>query len=126
MKGMANKLVDLQSVVNFMMQNNMMQSSFPLQDMPVPTAKTDAQKGGHQTIPAVPQHGKEKERSHRPSRDVGRVESVRVESQRTPRTKGTYAKEPRHIQEKRLCFDTMNEKKSKRTHNDAGAAYQKG
>ena len=30
MKGMANKLADLQSVVNFMMQNNVMQPPFPL------------------------------------------------------------------------------------------------
>lgn len=44
MKGIANKLADLQSVVNFMMQNNVMQPPFPLQDTPVPVAKTDAQK----------------------------------------------------------------------------------
>ncbi|KAL7186484.1 hypothetical protein ACSBR2_028270 [Camellia fascicularis] len=42
MKGMANKLVDLQSVVNFMIKNNMMQLSFPLQDMLIPATKTDA------------------------------------------------------------------------------------
>ncbi|KAL7225423.1 hypothetical protein ACSBR1_020737 [Camellia fascicularis] len=38
MKGMTYKLADLQSVVNFMMQNNVMQPSFPLQDTPVPAA----------------------------------------------------------------------------------------
>ncbi|KAL7237266.1 hypothetical protein ACSBR2_003537 [Camellia fascicularis] len=72
MKRMANKLADLQSVVNFMMQNNVMQPPFPLQDTPMPRAKTNAQKGGWKTIPLVSQHGKEKEPSHRPSRDVGR------------------------------------------------------
>ncbi|KAL7199818.1 hypothetical protein ACSBR2_022009 [Camellia fascicularis] len=74
MKGMANKLADLQSVVNFMMQNN---------DTPVPTAKTDAQKGRQKTILVVSQHGKEKECSCQPSRDVGRAESVRGESQKS-------------------------------------------
>ncbi|KAL7214537.1 hypothetical protein ACSBR1_026864 [Camellia fascicularis] len=42
MKGMANKLVDLQSVINFMMQNNVMQPPFSLQDTPIPAAKKDA------------------------------------------------------------------------------------
>ncbi|GMP94862.1 hypothetical protein CsSME_00044143 [Camellia sinensis var. sinensis] len=46
MKGMANKLADLQSVVNFMMQNNVVQPPFPLQDTPIPAAKKDAQKRG--------------------------------------------------------------------------------
>ncbi|GMP29533.1 hypothetical protein CsSME_00004596 [Camellia sinensis var. sinensis] len=54
MKGMANKLADLQSVVNFMMQNNIMQPPFLLQDTPIPAAKNNAQKGGQRTVPAVP------------------------------------------------------------------------
>ncbi|KAL7228895.1 hypothetical protein ACSBR2_007564 [Camellia fascicularis] len=41
MEEMVNKLADLQSVVNFMMQNNVMQPSYPLQDTPIPAAKTD-------------------------------------------------------------------------------------
>ncbi|KAL7212184.1 hypothetical protein ACSBR2_014956 [Camellia fascicularis] len=80
MKGMANKLADLQSVVNFMMQNNVMQPLFPLKDMPIPTDKNDAQKGGQKAIPVVLQHDKVKERSHQPSRVTGRVESIRGES----------------------------------------------
>ncbi|KAL7234703.1 hypothetical protein ACSBR1_018202 [Camellia fascicularis] len=84
-KRMTNKLVDLQLVVNFMMQNNVMQPPFPLQDTPVP-AKVDAQKEGQKTIPVVPQHGKGKEHSHRPSRDVGRIESLRVDEERSKRT----------------------------------------
>ncbi|KAL7184748.1 hypothetical protein ACSBR2_026815 [Camellia fascicularis] len=46
MKGMENKSVDLQSVVNFMIQNNVMQPPFPLQDTPTLAAKTNAQKEG--------------------------------------------------------------------------------
>ncbi|KAL7240382.1 hypothetical protein ACSBR2_006101 [Camellia fascicularis] len=115
---MANKLVDLQSVINFMMQNNVMQPPFPLKDTPIPAAKNDAQKGGQKAIPVVPQHDKVKERSHQPSRDAGRAESMTKESQRTPRAKGTYVKEHQHVQGKELCFNTMNEKKSKRMHND--------
>ncbi|KAL7205521.1 hypothetical protein ACSBR2_018454 [Camellia fascicularis] len=42
MKGMADKLADLQSVVNFTMQNNVMQPLFPLQDTPIPAAKNNA------------------------------------------------------------------------------------
>ena len=61
-KEMANKLADLQSVVNFMMQNNVMQPPFPLQDMPIPAA--DAQKGGQRTIPIAPQHNKSERHSH--------------------------------------------------------------
>ncbi|KAL7174204.1 hypothetical protein ACSBR2_033458 [Camellia fascicularis] len=85
MKGMVNKLADLQSVVNFMMQNNVVQPPFPLKDTPIPAAKNDVQKSGQKTIPAVPQHDKGKE----------------------------------------LCFDTVNEEKSKRTHNDAGSSTPK-
>ncbi|KAL7174658.1 hypothetical protein ACSBR2_033826 [Camellia fascicularis] len=43
MKGMANKLADLQSVVNFMMQNNIIQPPFLLQDTLISVAKNDAQ-----------------------------------------------------------------------------------
>ncbi|KAL7181547.1 hypothetical protein ACSBR1_040441 [Camellia fascicularis] len=58
LKDMANKLTDLQTVVNFMMQNNVMQPSFPLQDMPAPATKIDAQQGGQKTVPVVPQHSR--------------------------------------------------------------------
>ncbi|KAL7264012.1 hypothetical protein ACSBR1_002047 [Camellia fascicularis] len=125
MKGMTNKLVDLQSVVNFMIQNNVMQPPFSLKDTPIPAAKNDAQKGGQKTIPAVPQHDKVKEHSRRLSWDAGKTKSRRGESQRTPQTKGTYVKEHRHVQGKELCFDTVNEEKSKRTHNDAGSSDPK-
>ncbi|KAL7162417.1 hypothetical protein ACSBR2_042828 [Camellia fascicularis] len=54
MNKMVNKLADLQSVVNFMMQNNVMQPLFPLQDKLVPGAKIDCQKEGQKTIPVVP------------------------------------------------------------------------
>ncbi|THG14695.1 hypothetical protein TEA_025207 [Camellia sinensis var. sinensis] len=54
MKGMTDKLVDLQMVINFMMQNNIMQPPFPLQDMPIPEAKKDTQEEGQNTVPAVP------------------------------------------------------------------------
>ncbi|KAL7181372.1 hypothetical protein ACSBR1_040287 [Camellia fascicularis] len=75
---MANKLADLQAVVNFMIQNNIMRSPFPLQDMPIPAAKKDAQKGGQNTVPAIPQHDKAKGHSHRPSREAGHGESKRA------------------------------------------------
>ncbi|KAL7203964.1 hypothetical protein ACSBR2_017095 [Camellia fascicularis] len=42
MKGMETKLADLQLIVNFMMQNNVMQPPFPLEDTPVLAAKNDA------------------------------------------------------------------------------------
>ncbi|KAL7191538.1 hypothetical protein ACSBR2_023589 [Camellia fascicularis] len=70
-KGMANKLADLQTVINFRMQNDVMQPPFPLQDTPIPVARKDAQKGGQNTVPAVPQHNRAKGHSHRPSREVG-------------------------------------------------------
>ncbi|KAL7164929.1 hypothetical protein ACSBR2_040760 [Camellia fascicularis] len=82
-------------------------------------------KGGQKVIPAVPQHDKVKECSHRPSREAGRAESMRRESQKTPRTKGTYVKEHRYVQGKELCFDTVNEEKSKMTHNDTGSSAPK-
>ncbi|KAL7180726.1 hypothetical protein ACSBR1_039732 [Camellia fascicularis] len=43
-KEMASKLADLQLVVNFMMQNNVMQPPFLLHDTPVP--KNNTQRGG--------------------------------------------------------------------------------
>ncbi|KAL7241988.1 hypothetical protein ACSBR1_014546 [Camellia fascicularis] len=58
-KTMANKLADLQTMVNFMMQNNVMQPPFPLQDTPIPAANT--QKGGQKT---VPQHTRSERHSH--------------------------------------------------------------
>ncbi|KAL7259762.1 hypothetical protein ACSBR1_005602 [Camellia fascicularis] len=125
MKGMENKLADLQSVVNFMMQNNVMQPLFPLEDTLIPAAKNDAQKGGQKAIPAVPQHDRTNEHSYRPSRDVERGESMRGESQKTPRAKETYAKKHRHVQGKELCFDTTNGRRSKRTHNDSGSSAPK-
>ncbi|KAL7183862.1 hypothetical protein ACSBR2_026105 [Camellia fascicularis] len=80
MKGMADKLADLQTVVNFMLQNNVMQPSFPLQDTPIPAVKKGAQKGGQKTVPTVPQHGGTKGHSHWPSRDVGHGESQKTRS----------------------------------------------
>ncbi|KAL7186371.1 hypothetical protein ACSBR2_028169 [Camellia fascicularis] len=41
-KGMVNKLANLQTVVDFLMQNNVMQPPFPLQDTPIPAAKKGA------------------------------------------------------------------------------------
>ncbi|THG12064.1 hypothetical protein TEA_017437 [Camellia sinensis var. sinensis] len=77
-KGMANKLANLQTVVNFLMQINVMQPPIPLQDTPIPAAKKDAQKGRQNTVPAVPQHDRAKGHSHRPSREVGHGESKRA------------------------------------------------
>ncbi|KAF5931769.1 hypothetical protein HYC85_027940 [Camellia sinensis] len=93
---MANKLADLQSVGNFMMQNNVMQPPFSLQDTPIPAA--NAQKGGQKTIPVAPQHNGSERYSHRPSREVGRRESRREESRRTHRTKEADPKGHRHVQ----------------------------
>ena len=39
-KELADKLADLQSVVNFMMQNKVMQPPYPLQDTPIPAVNT--------------------------------------------------------------------------------------
>ncbi|KAL7264278.1 hypothetical protein ACSBR1_002271 [Camellia fascicularis] len=61
---MENKLVDLQSIVNFMMQNNVIQPPFPLKDTLIPAAKNDAQKGGQKAVPAVLQHDRAKEHSY--------------------------------------------------------------
>ncbi|KAL7213856.1 hypothetical protein ACSBR2_016397 [Camellia fascicularis] len=52
-KGMANKLADLQSVVNFMMQNNVMQPPFSLKDTLIPATMNNAKKGGHKAITVV-------------------------------------------------------------------------
>ncbi|KAL7192919.1 hypothetical protein ACSBR2_024682 [Camellia fascicularis] len=122
---MTNKLADLQSVINFMMQNNVMQPSFPLEDTPIPAAKKDAQKGRKKAIPVVLQYDKAKEHSHRPSQEVGGGESMRGESQKTPRAKETYVKEHQHVQGKELCFDTINEGRSKRTLNDTESSAPK-
>ncbi|KAL7259714.1 hypothetical protein ACSBR1_005567 [Camellia fascicularis] len=122
---MANKLADLQSVVNFMMQNNVMQPPFSLQDTPIPAAKNDAQKREQKTVPAVPQHTRTKEHSHRPSREVGRGESMKGESRKTHRTKEAYTKEHRYVQGKELCFNMTNEGRSKRTHNDIESSAPK-
>ncbi|KAL7191741.1 hypothetical protein ACSBR2_023761 [Camellia fascicularis] len=97
MKGMADKLADLQTVVNFMIQNNVIQPPFPLQDMPIPAAKKDARKGGQKTVPAVPQHDRTKGHSHRPSREDGHGESTRRESQKTRQTKEVCTKEHRDV-----------------------------
>ncbi|KAL7195267.1 hypothetical protein ACSBR1_035479 [Camellia fascicularis] len=125
MKGMENKLADLQSVVNFMMQNNVMQPPFPLQDTSILTAKNNAQKGGQKTVPVVPQHTRTKEHSYRTSREVQRGESMKGDSRRTHRTKEADPKEHRHVQGKELCFDVTNGERSKRTHNDTGSSAPK-
>ncbi|KAL7166950.1 hypothetical protein ACSBR2_037584 [Camellia fascicularis] len=77
-KEMANKLTDLQSIVNFMMQNNVMQPPYPLQDTPMPVA--NAQEKGQKAIPEAPQQARSERHSHRPSREVGRREPGREES----------------------------------------------
>ncbi|KAL7237338.1 hypothetical protein ACSBR2_003597 [Camellia fascicularis] len=81
---MVNKLTDLQTVVNFMMQNNVMQLAFPLQDTPTTAAKAGVQKGEQKAVPTVLQYAKGQENSHRQSRDAGRTKSTRGESQRIP------------------------------------------
>ncbi|KAL7192954.1 hypothetical protein ACSBR2_024712 [Camellia fascicularis] len=54
MKGMVDKLANLQMVVNFMKQNNVMQLPFPLQDTPILTAKNNTQKGGKKIVRVAP------------------------------------------------------------------------
>ncbi|KAL7182833.1 hypothetical protein ACSBR1_041495 [Camellia fascicularis] len=49
-KGMANELADLQTVINFRMQNDVMQPPFPLQDTPIPVARKDTQTGGRRQL----------------------------------------------------------------------------
>ncbi|KAL7240225.1 hypothetical protein ACSBR2_005984 [Camellia fascicularis] len=68
-KGMANKLADLQM------------APFPLQDTPIPAARKDTQTGGQKTTPTTPQHDRTKEHSHQPSREVGHGESQKTRSQ---------------------------------------------
>ncbi|KAL7229652.1 hypothetical protein ACSBR2_008207 [Camellia fascicularis] len=41
-EGNGKQVERLQSVVNFMMQNNVMQPPFPLKDTPIPVAKNNA------------------------------------------------------------------------------------
>ncbi|KAL7230941.1 hypothetical protein ACSBR2_009252 [Camellia fascicularis] len=125
MKGMVDKLADLQTVVNFMMQNNVMQPPFPLQDTPIPATKNNTQKKGQKTVLVAPQHTRTKEHSHRPSREVGRGESIKGDSRRTHRTKEANPKEHRHVQGKKLCFNVINGERSKRTHNDTGSSAPK-
>ena len=122
-KEMANKLANLHSVVNFMMQNNVMQPPFPLQDMPI-TAAND-QKGRKKTIPLAPSHTRSERHSHRPSREVGRGESRREGSRRTHRTKEADPREHRHVQRQELCFDATNGERSKRAHNEAESSAPK-
>ncbi|KAL7184334.1 hypothetical protein ACSBR2_026477 [Camellia fascicularis] len=113
-KGMANKLADLQTMVNFRMQNN---------DTPIPAA--NAQKGGQKTIPVAPQHARSERHSHWPSREVGRGEPRREESRRTHRTKEADPREHRHVQRQELCFDATNGERSKRAHNEAESSAPK-
>ena len=122
-KEMANKLADLQSVVNFMMQNNVMQPPYPLQDTPMPAA--NAQKKGQKEIPEAPQHTRSGRHSHRPSREVGREEPRREESRRTHHAKEADPKEHRHVQGQVLCFDASNGEGSKRSHHEAGSSAPK-
>ena len=68
-KELADKLADLQSVVNFMMQNKVMQPPYPLQNTPIPAVNT--QKGGRKIIPEAPQHTRSARYSHPPSEEVG-------------------------------------------------------
>ena len=123
MKRMMNKLADLQSVINFMMQKNVMQPPFPLQDTSIPAA--NAQKRGQRTIPVAPQLTRSEKHSHRPSKEVGRGESMREESRRTHRTREADPKEHRHVQRQELCFDTTNGERSKRAHNEAASSAPK-
>ncbi|THG03437.1 hypothetical protein TEA_013955 [Camellia sinensis var. sinensis] len=53
LKDMANKLTDLLTVVNFMMQNNVIQPVFPLHDTPAPTAKASVPREGQKIMPVV-------------------------------------------------------------------------
>ncbi|KAL7262229.1 hypothetical protein ACSBR1_000576 [Camellia fascicularis] len=50
-----------------------------LHDTPMPAAK-DTQKEGQRTVPVVPQHGRTRGHSHRPSREVGHEESPKTRS----------------------------------------------
>ncbi|KAL7234169.1 hypothetical protein ACSBR1_017709 [Camellia fascicularis] len=120
-KEMVNKLADLQSVVNFMMQNNVMQLPFLLHDTPVP--KNNTQRGGQ--IPVAPQHNGSRRHSHQTSREVGRGGSRREESQRTRHTKEADPKEHRDVQGQALSFDTSHREGSKRAHHEAESSVPK-
>ncbi|GMP36921.1 hypothetical protein CsSME_00008857 [Camellia sinensis var. sinensis] len=122
-KELANKLADLQSVVNFMMQNNVMQPPYPLQDTPMPA--TNTQKGGRKTIPEVPQHTRSGRHSHRPSRKVRREKPRQEESRRTHHRKNPEPKEHQHVQGQVLHFDTTHGERSKRTHHEAESSVPK-
>ncbi|GMP84862.1 hypothetical protein CsSME_00038225 [Camellia sinensis var. sinensis] len=98
---------------------------FLSQDTPIPAAKKDAQAGEQKTTPTTPQHDRTKEHSHQPSREVGRGESRRGDSQRTHRTKEADSKEHRYVQGKDLCFNATNGGRSKRTRNDTGSSAPK-
>ncbi|KAL7255359.1 hypothetical protein ACSBR1_009502 [Camellia fascicularis] len=98
-----------------------LQPPFPLHDTPVPAINT--QKGGQ--IPVAPQHDRSRRHSHQTSREVGRGESRREESQRTHHTREADPKEHRHVQGQVLCFNTPNKERSKRTHNDAESSIPK-
>ncbi|KAL7164915.1 hypothetical protein ACSBR2_040749 [Camellia fascicularis] len=120
-KEMANKLADLQSVVNFMMQNNVTQPPYPLHGTPIP--KVNTQKEGQ--IPIAPQHNRSRRHSHQTSREVGRGESGKEESQRTRRTKEADPKEHRDVQGQALCFNTSHGERSKRAHHEAESSVPK-
>ncbi|GMP79113.1 hypothetical protein CsSME_00034782 [Camellia sinensis var. sinensis] len=106
-----------------MMQNNVMQPPYPLQDTPMPA--TNTQKGGRKTIPEVPQHTRSGRHSHRPSREVGREKPRQEESRRTHHMKNPDPKEHRHVQGQVLHFDTTHEERSKRTHHEAESSVPK-
>ena len=123
---MVEILTDLQTVVNFMMQNNVMQPTFPLKDTPVPAGKIGASREGLKTTPTMPQHGKGHGETRRTSKDVGHPESRRAESQRTPRAKKTYVRGSQQIQGHGLCFDeTEDIGRSKKTNQNASNKMSK-
>ncbi|KAL7170990.1 hypothetical protein ACSBR2_035782 [Camellia fascicularis] len=115
-KGMANKLADLQSVVSFMMQNNVMQPPFPLQDMPM------LRKGGRKQSRSMAR----KRSTHISLHGRSGEESRSKVTRRGHLVPGEHmSKNPEISREKGLCFDTVNEEKSKRTHNDTESSAPK-
>lgn len=64
LKDTVSKLTDLYTVVNFMMQNNVMQLAFSLQDTPSPAAKASVEKDRQKTVLIVSQHAKGQRTSH--------------------------------------------------------------
>ena len=123
MKEMANNLTNLQSIVNFIMQNNVMQPPYPLQDTPMPAA--NAQKQGQKAIPEAPQHNGSERHSHRPSREVGRREPRREESRRTQHAKEADPRGHRHVQGQALYFDTTHGEGSKRARHETECSIPK-